>query len=50
MADDVLLRTVLPNLGSATQGTFGVKDQSCYVSVAFHLMGYKELVVLFSPL
>ena len=29
MTDDVLLRTVLPSLCSATQGTFAVKDQSC---------------------
>ena len=42
MADDVLLRTVLPSLCSATQGTFAVKDQSCYVSVAFHLLGIKR--------
>ena len=49
MADDVLLRTVLPNLGSVTQGTFAVKDQSCYVSVAFHFLVTKRAIVLFSP-
>ena len=38
-----------PNLRSATQGTLAVKDQSCYVSVSIHLLGEKELVVLFSP-
>ena len=47
MADDVLLRTVLLKLCSAIQGTFAVKDQSSYVSVAFHLLGYKELSALF---
>ena len=30
MADDVLLRSVLPNLCSATQGTLAVKDQPWY--------------------
>ena len=44
----VLLQIVLPNLYSATQGTLVVKGQSCYVSVSCHLLGYKELVLLFS--
>ena len=48
MADDVLLRNVVPNLCSATQGTLAVKDRSCYVGVTFHFLGSKELVVLFS--
>ena len=39
MADAVLLHKNLPSLCSATQGTFAVKDQSCNVSVAFHLLG-----------
>ena len=47
MADDVLLRNVLPNLGSATRGTLEVKDQSYYVSVSSHLLGLKKLIVLF---
>ena len=39
MADDVLLRNFLPNMCSATQGTFAVKDQSCYISVSSHFLG-----------
>ena len=42
-------RHILPNFCSATQGTLAVKDQSRYVSVSFHLLGDKELIVLFSP-
>ena len=49
MAADVLLRCVLPNLDSATQGTLAVKDRSCYVSFSFHVLGQQEPVVLFSP-
>ena len=49
MTDDVLLRTVLPNLCSANRGTLAVKDQSCYVSVSFHFLGKKKLIFLFSP-
>ena len=41
MADDCLLRSVLPKLCSATRGTFAVKDQSCYVSVFLSLIGIK---------
>ena len=39
IVDDVLLRNILPNLCSATQGTLAVKDQADYASVAFHFWG-----------
>ena len=40
MADDVLLRNILPNLCSASQGTLAVNGQSCYVNFySFHLLG-----------
>ena len=39
MADDFLLRNVLPILCSATHSTFAVNDPSCYVNVSFHLLG-----------
>ena len=50
VVDDVFLRNVLPSLGSATQSTLAVEDQSGYMNVCFHFLGLKELVVLFSPL
>ena len=39
MTDDVLLRSVLPDMCSATQGAFAVKGQSCDLSDFFSLIG-----------
>ena len=48
MADDVLLRSVLPNLCSAIPGTLVVKGQFCNIDASCHLLGFWELVLLFS--
>ena len=39
MAVNILLRIVLPTLGSATRSTLARKNQSCSVCVSFHLVG-----------
>ena len=45
---DVLLQNVLPNLYSAIPSTIAVKGQLCYADASCHLLGYMELVLLFS--
>ena len=42
MADDVHLRTFLPCLCSATQGTLAVKDQSCYANSS--LLAFRRFI------